>query len=57
MLSFKHRMFLHLETANGELGPDDITGVIQPHGIFEVQGQAMQMTEGVQGPTSVKLII
>ena len=50
MVFFKHR-------SNGEFGPDDIIGVIQPHGIFEAQGQAIQMTEDMQGSTSVKLII
>lgn len=41
----------------GGAGPDDLIGVIQPPRIFEVQGHAMQMTEGMQSPISVKLII
>lgn len=50
IVSFKHR-------SNGQFGPDDIIGVIQPLGIFEAQGQATQMTEDMQGSTSVKLVI
>lgn len=50
MVSFKHR-------SNGKFGPDDIVGVTQPHGIFDAQGQAIQMTENMRGSTSVKLII
>ena len=50
IVSFKHR-------SNGEFGPDDIIGVIQPYGIFETQGQATQMTEDMQRSTSVKLVI
>lgn len=50
IVSFKHR-------SNGEFGPDDIVGVTQPHGIFDAQGQAIQMTENMRGSTSVKLII
>ena len=50
IVSFKHR-------SDGEFGPDDVIGVIQPHGVFETQVQATQMTEDMQGSTSVKLVI
>lgn len=47
-LSFKNKIFANIKW---EAGPDDdLVGVIQPPGIFEVQGHALQMTEDTQGP-------